>query len=225
MWGMFCLVLQMEIPTTTCVAVVCSWLHALYKLVISPPTWSRAVNCTSCLPPCPWPQSPPLWRARSTDRSVNACCRNWRNGPSSVAHLSFQNLHVGHLVFFCTLISIWVTTQPCESCEQPEPEVTRCELFLKSWGHCWPTVIDSRTQNPGVFLVRAKPFYEVSAVIFFFFVTLWKKCGNPPPPLFLSHALTNISDPSVVTVSYSSSTLTHAVFTHVPNHPHIITRR
>lgn len=60
--------------------------------------------------------------------------------------------------------------------------------------------------------MRAKLFYEVSAVIFFL-ETLWKKCGKPPPPLFLSHALTNISDPSVVTVSYSSSTLTHAVFT------------
>lgn len=59
-WGMLFSVLHMDQPATTRVAVVCSWLHALYKLVISPPTRSGAVNSTSCLPPCPWPQSRPL---------------------------------------------------------------------------------------------------------------------------------------------------------------------
>lgn len=40
MWGMFCSVPHMDQPTATRVAVVCSWLHALYKFVISPPPHS-----------------------------------------------------------------------------------------------------------------------------------------------------------------------------------------
>lgn len=64
-------------------------------------------------------------------------------------------------------------------------------------------------QNFASIVQKLWPFYSE---YLHFFPRLWKNWKSPTA--LLSHALTNISDPSVVALSYSSSTLAHAVFTH-----------
>lgn len=71
-------------------------------------------------------------------------------------------------------------------------------------------VLATGHQNFASIVQKLWPFY--SECLHFFSKTLWKNWKSPTA--LLSHALTNISDPSVVALSYSSSTRAHAVFTH-----------